>query len=412
MKKIFALIAIAFLFFPMFTARASLTWHPGAGNVGYWNFDESSGTVAHDSSGNGNDGTLQNGPIWVDGKYGRALSFGGSSTYVQVPDSSSLDVTAQVTVEAWVNLSAYVDSRTGVSHLVSRSDSSGGPLYVLATFANGKVNYDTGPFTGYHSSVATLPLNSWTHLAMTYNGASVYLYINGVLDSSYAQSGSIRTTSNWLAIGCKPYPYNGSAAYAYTNGTIDDVMIYNRALTQEEIVNDMRHGSSIVLVPSTGFASTTVVGSGFSDNSKVTITWDGTTIPSIPSPVITDATGSFTAFVSVLTQTTPGSHTVNATDDSGNSAAATFTVVNMTGQQGPAGPQGPKGDKGDTGVQGPTGLTGSQGSKGDKGDSGETGSQGPPGSLGETQLVLIAFPTATSIVALCIAVVALLRKKS
>jgi len=160
---------------------------------------------------------------------------------------------------------------------------------------------------------------------------------------------------------------------------------------------------SLSLTPNTGFAATTAMGSGFSNDSEVTIAWDGAVIPTVPIHVITDAIGDFTAIISVLTQTAPGVHTVNATDGSGNWATTTFTVVDMTGPQGPTGLQGAKGDKGD---KGDTGL---QGPKGDKGD---TGPQGPPGTLGEAQLVLIAFPTATSIFALCIAVVALLRKKS
>jgi Tol biopolymer transport system component len=156
----------------------------------------------------------------------------------------------------------------------------------------------------------------------------------------------------------------------------------------------------VTLTPSAGFASTTIAGSGFSNSSKITIAWDETIVPSIPSPVTTDANGSFTALISVPTQISPGSHVINASDDSGNWETATFTVVDMTGPQGSAGLQGQQGPKGDTGLQGPTGL---QGQKGDT---------GPKGPTGETQLVLIAFPTAASILALCIAVVALLRKKS
>lgn len=394
MKKIFAMIAIAFLFFPMLSAHASLTWQPGSGCVGYWNFDESSGTVAHDSSGNGNYGTLQNTPIWVDGRYGEALSFDGSSTYVQIPDSSSLDVTANVTVEAWVYPRAYVDSAGHNSAIVSRTDTMGGHIYVLSIYPNNhKVSYSVNPSPDEAASTANLTLNAWTFLAMTYNSSYVSLYINGTFDSGYAQSGAIETTTNWLAIGCAPTgPYGGAGTYAYFNGTIDDVILYNKALTQKEIANDMNHGlQSILLAPSTGFASTTVVGSGFSSNSTVTITWDGETIPSIPSTVIADATGNLTAMISVPTQTTPGIHTVSATDENGDSATATFTVVNMTGPQGPAGLQGQQGTKGDTG---------------------DTGPQGPASSLGDTQLVLTAFPTAASILALCIAVVALLRKKS
>lgn len=175
----------------------------------------------------------------------------------------------------------------------------------------------------------------------------------------------------------------------------------NLSVTEEFSIQN-----TLALTPSIGFASTTVVGSGFSNNSKITINWDGTTIPSIPSSATTDATGSFTVLISVPTQTSPGSHTVNVTDESGNWATATFTVVDMTGPQGPAGLQGQQGPKGDTG---PQGSTGPQGLKGDKGD---TGSQSPATSLGDTQLALIAFPTAASIFALCIAVVALLRKRN
>ena len=204
--------------------------------VAYWSFDEGIGTTAGDSSGNGNNGTLHGGAMWTDGKSAKALDFNGVDGYVQIPQSSSLDVTAQVTVTAWVYLRAYVDSMGYESHVVSRSTGSGGPLYVLCTHADGKIGYDAGPFTGYHESIATLTLSSWTHLAMTYDGASVCLYINGVLDSNYAQSGSIPTTSNWLAIGCKPTgPFGNPGTYAYTNGTIDEVRIYNKALTQQEI---------------------------------------------------------------------------------------------------------------------------------------------------------------------------------
>jgi len=143
---------------------------------------------------------------------------------------------------------------------------------------------------------------------------------------------------------------------------------------------------SLSLLPNTGFASTTLIGTQFSNNSRITITWDGIAIPSIPSPLTTDTNGSFTALISVPTQTAPGAYTVNASDETGNWATATFTVVNMIG---------PQGSKGDTGEQGPKG---------------ENGTQGPPGNVQELLLV-VAFPTATSIVAICIAVITLLKKR-
>jgi len=126
-------------------------------------------------------------------------------------------------------------------------------------------------------------------------------------------------------------------------------------------------GAHIVLMPSTGFAATTVVGSGFSTNSKITIVWDGTVIPTVPSPLTIDANGTFTAIISVLTQNSPGPHTVNATDESGNWATATFNVVDMTG---------------------PPGVTST-----------------------ELQFLVNGLTMAVSFIALCLAAIALFRKK-
>lgn len=90
---------------------------------------------------------------------------------------------------------------------------------------------------------------------------------------------------------------------------------------------------TLSLEPNTGFASTTVVGSGFSSNSRMTITWDDMEIPPVPNPLITNSDGDFIAIISVPTQNDVGSHIVKATDESGNSANATFTVVEMTVSQ-------------------------------------------------------------------------------
>lgn len=214
---------------------------PQSGLVGYWNFDEGSGTMAGDSSGNGNTGTLYNGPVWVDGKYGKALSFDGSSTYVSVEASSSLDVTSQVTVEAWAYARAYVDNVGDNPHIVSRTYLSGGAIHILNIYGGThKVGFGVNPFPDQQPSTADLPLNVWTHIAMTYDGAYVRFYVNGELDSSYAQSGPIQTTSNWLAFGCMPTArYGGPGTWAFFNGMIDEVRIYNRALSQQEIQTDL-----------------------------------------------------------------------------------------------------------------------------------------------------------------------------
>ena len=96
-------------------------------------------------------------------------------------------------------------------------------------------------------------------------------------------------------------------------------------------------------VPAEGIASTTLVGSGFAPNSSIRVSWDGEVIPTIPSPLTTDSSGNFTAIISVLTQTEPGVHIIQVTDEEGNVAFAPFNVTDMTGPQGPPGPEGPPG---------------------------------------------------------------------
>lgn len=184
-----------------------------------------------------------------------------------------------------------------------------------------------------------------------------------------------------LEAGPRPYDELPILIYgrdAHDTNHLDWISAYSRVRT-------------IDLTPDVGFSSTTVVGLEFAANSTVTITWDGTLIPTVPSPVITDSDGNFTAIISVLTPNDPGPHTVNATDESGNWATATFTVVDITGPQGPEGPQGEQGDPGDTGPQGP------EGPKGDKGD------------LAPLEYV-IAF-SIPGIIALCLAAYAAIRRK-
>lgn len=77
------------------------------GLVGYWSFDEGQGTTAYDASGFGNNGTLTNGPTWVDGKVGKALSFDGVDDYVSISISSVLNV-QKLTVLVWSKPSTNV----------------------------------------------------------------------------------------------------------------------------------------------------------------------------------------------------------------------------------------------------------------------------------------------------------------
>ena len=112
-------------------ASATVSTAPPVGLMAAYSFDQGSGTSLPDLSGNGNNGTIANASWSTAGKYGSALSFNGSNAIVNVPDSSSLDLTSGMTLEAWVNPSALGNSwRT-----VLMKEQSGNFVYDL--YANG-----------------------------------------------------------------------------------------------------------------------------------------------------------------------------------------------------------------------------------------------------------------------------------
>jgi hypothetical protein len=202
-----------------------------AGLVASYNFDAGTGTTLADLSGNANTGTIT-GATWnAAGKYGSALSFNGTSNYVQVPDSNSLDVTTGMTLEAWVNPAALGTAwRT-----VLFKTQTGGMVYSL--YANqdntrpiGQVNIGSEINA---TGTAALGLNAWTHLALTFDGSALRLYVNGTLTTTTAIVGSIPVSTGVLRMG-------GNSIWGeWFSGKIDDVRIYNRALSASEIATDM-----------------------------------------------------------------------------------------------------------------------------------------------------------------------------
>lgn len=215
---------------------STFTSTPNTGNLAAaYCFNEGAGGTLNDSSGNANHGILTNGPIWtVNGRYGSALVFDGIDDKVVVPDSNSLDLTTSLTLEAWVYPTTAMNDWDTV--LMKEYPASNELLYTL--YANSNTNLPAGYIyiNGEKEilGINTLPINTWSHLTLTYDGAAMKLYLNGQLVQSKPQSGALPVTTGVLSMGGNSIWPNETFA-----GRIDEVRIYSRALTQTEIQTDM-----------------------------------------------------------------------------------------------------------------------------------------------------------------------------
>ena len=217
-----------------FTAPANATAYTAtfaesSGLVAAYGFEEGTGTATGDASGRGNDGTLQ-GPAWASGHTGGGLSFDGSNDLVTVADDASLDLSSQATLEAWVRPTSSTKGQAAA--LVKEGTS--GPVYALHSSGSGRRVSGSVATSGLVEATGPrLQTGQWAHIAVTYDGATVRLYVDGQAVGSRSTSGLITTSDGALRIG------GTTLANEYFGGTVDDVRVYNRALSASEIVADM-----------------------------------------------------------------------------------------------------------------------------------------------------------------------------
>ncbi len=210
--------------------------------VGYWVFDNSSGTTAYDYSGNANHGTLtsmaspsteysgwQNSSVCKAGR--SCLAFDGVNDYISVGDSATLDITTG-TWSTWVYPKAWETDRTN-NYIIDKFHVY--MLYVKSTGDDaGKVSGNVALVGGNGKAAITeekIPLNQWSHLAVSWDGATLTVYINGVEKATNNEFPGIIDNGGTLYIG--EYPGTG---YQF-NGIIDEVMVFNVSLSATEVAS-------------------------------------------------------------------------------------------------------------------------------------------------------------------------------
>jgi hypothetical protein len=209
------------------------------GLVGYWKFDETSGTTAVDSSGHGNNGTLTNGATistdlpTTSFPNPRSLSFDGTNDFVDTgTDIEVFDLTDNFTVSAWVkhNLNS-VTYPQGVLTNVQNTGCQGG--YIISINNGNLPNVRICNGSTIDDVTASAPIDTeWHHLLFTVQSGTTRLFVDGSVQSDTSTQ-ALSGNTQPLQIG-RFYP--GWDNF-YFSGLIDDVRIYNRALSATEIAD-------------------------------------------------------------------------------------------------------------------------------------------------------------------------------
>jgi hypothetical protein len=199
------------------------------GLVGHWKLDETSGTTAADSTLNLNDGTYTGGvTLNVAGPSTGdvAAEFDGSNDYVTIADDATLKPTSALSITGWVQGDAWGAGST-VNVILRKGE--GNPNNYQLAIADGTAAFylDENDDQGVRSTT-TLNTGQWYHVAATWDGSQVKIYVNGTPETTQARTGTIGTDTRTVYLG-------GRSGADLFDGKIDDVRIYNRALSDAEI---------------------------------------------------------------------------------------------------------------------------------------------------------------------------------
>ncbi len=267
MKVRFLLISFSVLFVISVLVTSSFARIDLETCVGMWIFDEGKGNTVKDLSGNKYDGTLLNSPKWIDGKFGKALNFGGVDDCVSIPNGSALleQQFTQMTMMAYVYPTAFGGGTYGHT-IISRTDGDGWALRINNGFLLADLRLTGG------NVIASIPPtkisgDTWSHIAVTYDNTKGIIlgYINGNLIGELKGSGNIKNSANSATctfIGTDPAICKPQGPEFDFAGSIDEVAIFSIALTEDDIKSIANKGLGVIM----GIADVDVSG-------KLTTTW-------------------------------------------------------------------------------------------------------------------------------------------
>lgn len=207
-----------------------------SGNQLLLHFDEA-GSAISDFSGSGNNGSGVNTSL-TTGQFEGAVSLNGSNSYIQIPDSSSLNPTSEISIEAWVKWNINPSTGSQWAQIINKNVDN--HYQIQHNYNNSAFEFAlrTNVNRRYVLSTTAPQQGTWYHIVGTYNGASLRIYVNGTLENAVSLSGTITNSTTPVRIGSR------TSGDRFFNGDIDELALYNRALTPSEISTRYNAGKS------------------------------------------------------------------------------------------------------------------------------------------------------------------------
>ncbi|MCH7724630.1 MAG: T9SS type A sorting domain-containing protein [Bacteroidetes bacterium] len=195
--------------------------------VAHWAMEENGGAALIDSSSSKNNASIIEGPSWVEGKRGLALNLNGTIDYCIVPNDPTLNISSAITIAAWVKPGKYATQR--IIRKVDGTNNLGYSLF-LGIDSTISIRFNNSNLIRVNSITKyTGTGDTWMHIAATYDGTTIRLYINGVEENTLTTEFDIGITNDDLTIGADADETD------FFKGSLDDLRIYNYALSSTEI---------------------------------------------------------------------------------------------------------------------------------------------------------------------------------
>ncbi len=295
-------------------AQTTRNYEYDDGLIGNWKLDDGSGTVAADSSGQGNPGTLINGPGWTtSGRINGALSFDGADDAVEVP-TANFSATGG-TIAMWASAANFAPTAKYLFGHASQPWSNRIQLYTDDT--EGYLDLGLGDSHSRHTRIQNLDSQRWYHIALSWNGTNYVVYVDGAAGATGTYSG-LSALETYADIGNNGDRSDRTEAF---NGIIDEVRVYNRPLSPAEVAELYSAGGSqpdthtLTVIAVNGSVTRTPDQTSYSHGEQVTLeaapdtgynftNWSGHASGSAnPITVIMDADKSVTANFAANTYT-------------------------------------------------------------------------------------------------------------